>query len=106
VQVAIADNGPGIPEGIRARLFDPFFTTKAVGRGTGLGLSISYQVVTERHGGRLWCESQEGQGTTFTIEIPMQQLSRLSCAIDARSRAISSQKSLQKTEQDASVTEH
>jgi PAS domain S-box-containing protein len=106
VQVAIADNGPGIPEGIRARLFDPFFTTKAVGRGTGLGLSISYQVVTERHGGRLWCESQEGQGTTFTIEIPTQQLSRLSCAIDARSRSISSQKSLQKTEQDASETEH
>lgn len=98
VQIAIADNGSGIPEGIRARLFDPFFTTKAVGRGTGLGLSISYQVVTERHGGRLWCESQEGEGTTFTIEIPMQQLSRLSCAIDARSRTGSPQKMPQKTE--------
>ncbi|TAD78990.1 MAG: PAS domain-containing sensor histidine kinase [Oscillatoriales cyanobacterium] len=106
VQIAIADNGPGIPEGIRARLFDPFFTTKAVGRGTGLGLSISYQVVTERHGGRLWCESQEGEGTIFTIEIPTQQLSRLSCAVDGQSRVDSSQKLSQNTEQNTSVTEY
>ncbi len=73
VQISISDNGPGIPEAIRAQLFDPFFTTKAVGRGTGLGLSISYQVVTERHRGRLLCESQEGHGSTFTIEIPVRQ---------------------------------
>lgn len=73
IQISISDNGLGIPEAIRAQLFDPFFTTKAVGRGTGLGLSISYQVVTERHSGRLLCESQEGHGSTFTIEIPVRQ---------------------------------
>jgi two-component system, NtrC family, sensor kinase len=73
VQIAIADNGTGIPEKSRSRLFDPFFTTKSVGKGTGLGLSISYQVVTEKHGGKLWCDSTLGEGTKFAIEIPIHQ---------------------------------
>ncbi len=73
VQVWIADNGAGIPESVRSRLFDPFFTTKPVGKGTGLGLSISYQVITERHGGKIWCKSVVGRGTTFIIEIPIFQ---------------------------------
>ncbi|MEG3895778.1 ATP-binding protein [Microcoleus sp. SVA1_B6] len=71
VQIAIADNGTGIPEKARLRLFDPFFTTKPVGKGTGLGLSISYQVVKEKHGGKLWCDSTLGEGTKFVIEIPI-----------------------------------
>ena len=71
VRICIADNGPGIKEEIRQRLFDPFFTTKPVGKGTGLGLSISYQIITEKHGGKLWCESQLGQGTKFFIEVPI-----------------------------------
>lgn len=71
VQVAIIDNGPGIPELIRNRLFDPFFTTKPVGKGTGLGLSISHQIVVEKHGGSLECFSQVDQGTTFMIKIPL-----------------------------------
>ena len=71
VKVRIQDNGPGIPEDRRSRLFDPFFTTKPIGKGTGLGLSISYQIVTEKHGGRLTCDSQVGEGTTFTITIPL-----------------------------------
>ena len=71
VRIAIADNGPGIPESICNRLYDPFFTTKAVGEGTGLGLSICYQIVVEKHGGRLYCESELGQGTQFIIEIPV-----------------------------------
>ncbi|MEG4517785.1 ATP-binding protein [Microcoleus sp. AT9b-C3] len=71
VQIAIADNGTGIPEKARSRLFDPFFTTKPVGKGTGLGLSISYQVVKEKHGGKLWCDSTPGKGTKFVIEIPI-----------------------------------
>ncbi|MEG4446675.1 ATP-binding protein [Microcoleus sp. AT9_B5] len=71
VQIAIADNGTGIPEKSRSRLFDPFFTTKPVGKGTGLGLSISYQVVKEKHGGKLWCNSTLGEGTKFVIEIPI-----------------------------------
>ena len=73
VNIHITDNGCGIPETIRDRLFDPFFTTKPIGKGTGMGLSISYQIVTEKHGGRLTCQSQAGEGTTFTIKIPTHQ---------------------------------
>ncbi len=73
IQVWISDNGAGIPEAVRSRLFDPFFTTKPVGKGTGLGLSISYQVITEKHGGKIWCESVPGRGTTFMMEIPIVQ---------------------------------
>ncbi|MGI8936292.1 MAG: hybrid sensor histidine kinase/response regulator [Phormidesmis sp.] len=73
VIIQIADNGPGIPEAIRAKLFDPFFTTKAVGKGTGLGLSISHQIVVEKHGGQIQCLSEPGKGTRFLIKIPQTQ---------------------------------
>jgi signal transduction histidine kinase len=72
VKMTISDNGSGIPEDVRSRLFDPFFTTKEVGKGTGLGLSISYQIITEKHHGKLYCESVVGEGTAFCIEIPVQ----------------------------------
>ena len=71
--IHITDNGPGIPSTLQQRLFDPFFTTKPVGKGTGLGLSISYQIVTERHGGRLLCHSELGKGAEFVITIPVHQ---------------------------------
>jgi signal transduction histidine kinase len=71
IGITIADNGPGIPEDIRNRLFDPFFTTKEIGKGTGLGLSISYQIVTETHRGALELESAPGQGTKFTVKLPI-----------------------------------
>ncbi|MBP0018834.1 MAG: PAS domain S-box protein [Cyanobacteria bacterium SBLK] len=70
IAIRIRDNGPGMSETTRAKLFDPFFTTKGVGKGTGLGLSISYQIVTEKHNGRLSCLSDLGN-TTFIIEIPI-----------------------------------
>ncbi len=73
VAIRIIDNGPGIPEEILSRIFDPFFTTKPVGKGTGLGLSISYQIVVEKHGGRLKCISGVGKGTEFVVEIPIRQ---------------------------------
>lgn len=76
VAIRIADNGAGMSETVRQRLFDPFFTTKPVGKGTGLGLSISYQIVVEKHGGRIHCVSTPGQGTEFAIEIPIRQRSR------------------------------
>ncbi len=72
-RITIRDNGTGIPADKLGRIFDPFYTTKAVGKGTGLGLSISYQIVTEKHRGRLYCASQLGQGTEFVIEIPLSQ---------------------------------
>lgn len=73
VAVRIADNGPGMTEEVGRRLFDPFFTTKPPGKGTGLGLSISYQIVVEKHKGRLRCVSAPGQGAELAIEIPIQQ---------------------------------
>jgi Amt family ammonium transporter len=70
ITIHIADNGPGIPEEIRTKLFDPFFTTKPVGKGTGLGLSISYQIIVDKHHGKIECHSMPKQGTKFVIQIP------------------------------------
>ncbi|MBD2386164.1 ATP-binding protein [Cylindrospermum sp. FACHB-282] len=72
-KISIKDNGPGITEEVRSRLFDPFFTTKPVGKGTGLGLSISYHIVVEKHGGKIECVSEPGQGAEFLIQIPLYQ---------------------------------
>ena len=74
IAIHITDNGSGIPPEIQARLFDPFFTTKPVGKGTGLGLSISYQIVTEKHGGKLTCVSTPDRGTEFTILLPTRSI--------------------------------
>ncbi|MEM6837118.1 MAG: PAS domain S-box protein [Cyanobacteria bacterium P01_C01_bin.120] len=71
--MTIGDNGPGISKPIQAQIFDPFFTTKPVGQGTGMGLSISYQIVAEKHGGELVVQSEPGQGTQFTVKIPLRQ---------------------------------
>lgn len=71
VQIAIADNGLGIPENIQKSIFEPFFTTKAVGKGTGMGMSISHQIVCERHGGTLKCSSSPNSGTAFVIQLPL-----------------------------------
>lgn len=72
VVLEIEDNGPGIPEQVKHRIFEPFFTTKAVGKGTGLGLSIVYSII-ENHKGTLEVNSEEGQGTTFIISLPLYQ---------------------------------
>lgn len=74
LKVTIQDNGPGMEESIRSKLFDPFFTTKGFGKGTGLGLSISHQIVVDKHGGFLRCESSLGQGAKFIIAIPQGSL--------------------------------
>jgi signal transduction histidine kinase len=70
VQVAIADNGGGMTPQTQQQIFNPFFTTKPVGKGTGMGMSISYQIITEKHGGKLECFSTLGKGTEFVIQIP------------------------------------
>jgi signal transduction histidine kinase len=74
VIIRFEDNGPGMPQTVSDRLFDPFFTTKSFGKGTGLGLAISYQIVVEKHGGRLECVSTLGEGAEFIIEIPLPEL--------------------------------
>ncbi|MGP1383381.1 MAG: ATP-binding protein [Thainema sp.] len=73
VEIAIADNGPGIPDEVRHRIFDPFFTTKPIGKGTGMGMSISYNIITEKHGGTIDCISTYSRGTEFIIKIPVCQ---------------------------------
>jgi signal transduction histidine kinase len=68
-EVAISDDGPGIPQETVQRIFDPFFTTKEVGAGTGLGLSITYSILKE-YGGDITVSSKKGKGATFQIELP------------------------------------
>jgi len=70
VQISIGDNGLGIPASIVEKVFQPFFTTKPAGEGTGLGLSLCYDMITKGNGGELKLETKEGEGTTFTINLP------------------------------------
>jgi signal transduction histidine kinase len=71
-EIQIADTGPGIPEHVRPRIFEPFFTTKPVGKGTGQGLALARSIVVDKHGGTISFDTQLGQGTTFTIRLPLQ----------------------------------
>jgi two-component system NtrC family sensor kinase len=71
VAIEVSDNGRGIAPEVLPRIFDPFFTTKDVGKGTGLGLSIAYKIVSA-HGGRIDVRTQPGDGTTFTVTLPME----------------------------------
>ncbi|HEY0874662.1 MAG TPA: ATP-binding protein [Vicinamibacterales bacterium] len=68
--IEVADTGSGIPADQLSRIYDPFFTTKEIGKGTGLGLSITYGIVQE-HNGNIGCESSMGQGTRFTLTLPL-----------------------------------
>ena len=70
VTIEIKDTGNGIPEHARDKIFDPFFTTKPVGVGTGLGLNICYDIIVNKHSGKLFFESTLGEGTTFFIYLP------------------------------------
>jgi two-component system NtrC family sensor kinase len=69
IRINVADNGPGIPEHLRARVFEPFFTTKPVGFGTGIGLAVSFGIV-EAHGGTLAVECPASGGTVFSMTLP------------------------------------
>ena len=70
VRIDVADTGCGIPASVMPRIFDPFFTTKAVGKGSGQGLAIARNIV-KSHGGELSVVSTVGEGTTFTIKLPV-----------------------------------
>lgn len=71
VVIKIADDGPGIPKEIISKIFEPFFTTKDVGQGTGLGLSISYDIIVNKHQGKIDIDTSLGIGTVFIISIPI-----------------------------------
>jgi two-component system NtrC family sensor kinase len=70
VAIDVIDDGPGMSEGLAAQVFEPFFTTKPEGEGTGLGLSISQGILRE-HGGRIMLSTEEGRGSTFTVQLPL-----------------------------------
>ncbi len=72
IEITVKDNGMGIPQKVLDKIFQPFFTTKPTGQGTGLGLSLSYDIV-KGHGGKIMVETQEGEGTTFIISLPVNQ---------------------------------
>lgn len=71
VELQVIDNGNGMPARVLEKIFQPFFTTKPTGQGTGLGLSMCYDIVTKVHGGELKVDSREGEGTTFTMRLPV-----------------------------------
>ena len=70
VEIAIRDNGTGIPDEVKAKMFNPFFTTKPAGEGTGLGLSLSHDIVVKQHGGTIEVSTEPGAYTQFTIVLP------------------------------------
>ncbi|MGB3536151.1 MAG: PAS domain S-box protein [Microcoleaceae cyanobacterium] len=74
IRIKFANSGPEISSSICDKVFDPFFTTKPIGEGTGIGLSISYQIITDKHHGKIDCYPVPNVGTEFIIEIPVRQI--------------------------------
>ncbi len=71
LEVNISDDGCGMNEEVKERMFEPFYTTKEMGKGSGQGLAIAHSVVVDRHGGRIDVDTAPGQGTRFTIRLPL-----------------------------------
>lgn len=85
IMLSFADNGPGMPKEVMKKLFTPFFTTKKVGKGTGLGLSIC-SAIAERHGGSLSVQSEVGTGTTFSLNLPVMDLTERAQKLENQQR--------------------
>jgi signal transduction histidine kinase len=69
IEIAVEDNGDGIPQNIIDKIFQPFFTTKPTGQGTGLALSLAYDII-KAHGGEIKVETREGESSEFKIYLP------------------------------------
>ncbi|MDD3801400.1 MAG: PhnD/SsuA/transferrin family substrate-binding protein [Desulfuromonas thiophila] len=74
LHLCVSDTGPGIPSELLGKIFEPFFTTREVGQGTGLGLNLCYEIARS-HGGQIRVTSQPGQGSSFTLSLPLDQAS-------------------------------
>ncbi|MFV0930172.1 sensor histidine kinase [Pseudomonas jessenii] len=85
-EIQVEDNGIGMSESVRKRTFEPFFTTKEIGQGTGLGLSVSYFIVTNNHKGQMEVQSTLGQGTCFTLRLPLASTPPVSQQLNLLSR--------------------
>jgi len=72
VVLTVSDNGEGIPQENLTKIFDPFFTTKSEGKGVGLGLAVSYGII-QAHGGEIEVKSKPGEGTAFSVFLPLEQ---------------------------------
>jgi signal transduction histidine kinase len=72
IEIALKDNGSGIPKNVVDKIFQPFFSTKPTGQGTGLGLSLSFDIITKGHGGKIDVKSKVGKGTEFIIKLPIE----------------------------------
>ena len=73
LKVVVEDDGPGIPDDVRARIFEPFFTTRQGSGGTGLGLSSAMSLV-QRVGGSVRLSSQPGEGARFVVKLPLSEV--------------------------------
>ncbi len=85
-EIQVEDNGIGMSESVRKRTFEPFFTTKEIGQGTGLGLSVSYFIITNNHKGQMEVQSTRGQGTCFTLRLPLASTPPVSQELNLLSR--------------------
>ena len=85
-EIQVEDNGIGMSESVRKRTFEPFFTTKEIGQGTGLGLSVSYFIITNNHKGQMEVQSTLGQGTCFTLRLPLASTPLVSHELNQLSR--------------------
>ena len=85
-EIQVEDNGIGMSENVRKRTFEPFFTTKEIGQGTGLGLSVSYFIITNNHKGQMEVQSTLGQGTCFTLRLPLASTPLVSQELNQLSR--------------------
>ena len=102
VQVSVADNGPGVPVDLRARVFDPYFTTKPIGIGTGVGLAVSLGIV-EAHGGTLTLDCPAEGGATFTMALPAGGIDADAAAAVASPKPIEQQSAILVVDDEAEI---